>query len=532
MGMVNESNNNFASSINSATGRASGRRYSGNTDNDATTNRADNLRTRIANNRSSFVSRGNNSSSRGSSSNEISSSSSKSSSVVPGNNSATTSSNAASVSTSSTGLTTTSPSPQALTREQKLDRVLNLLEDITGEDISQNELSKILKSLDNKPDYTGPKVSGNQLRDSSEKTLTKAPAKDSGVQPHEEAAFSNFKVEFYESQTVGLQILHDEWAGSSKPEARQQMAQIKAQMNLVDAATNFWEGRAESWQWKMEADKPQVGDDAFSTFKQEFYKAQLTGLENLMDQWVTVEDDSGAARSQIAQINSQINLVEAADEFWGEENQFWRQEHKSEYKLDDQETVKQVYSEIEDLQNQYDEVLLGGGSGSAAVIKAELEKTKDKLDQLRIGENYDPGNGSSFKTNFSENKTFSEFKLDFYDSQTKGLNNLIQEWQSVEDDSGAANKQIAQIRIQTNLVGTAKRFWKEQNEFWKGLEEKDFASENAGKLKELTNKAAGFESKIDELFSSEDGSGAHRAEIANARAELNSVKADIYSLAV
>ena len=65
---------------------------------------------------------------------------------------------------------------------------------------------------------------------------------------------------------------------------------------------------------------------AFSEFKIEFYQSQMTGLENLMDNWVSMQDDTGFARSQIAQIRAQINLVRAAIGFWRGEASFWRQE--------------------------------------------------------------------------------------------------------------------------------------------------------------------------------------------------------------
>jgi hypothetical protein len=78
---------------------------------------------------------------------------------------------------------------------------------------------------------------------------------------------------------------------------------------------------------------------AFSEFKIEFYQSQMTGLENLMDEWVSVEDDSGAARAQIAQIRAQINLVRAAIGFWRGETSFWRQEI-NENKLAVKETNK------------------------------------------------------------------------------------------------------------------------------------------------------------------------------------------------
>lgn len=65
---------------------------------------------------------------------------------------------------------------------------------------------------------------------------------------------------------------------------------------------------------------------AHAEFKIELYQAQMTGLEDLMDQWISVQDDSGAARGQVAQIRAQINLVRAAIGFWRGESSFWRQE--------------------------------------------------------------------------------------------------------------------------------------------------------------------------------------------------------------
>jgi len=65
---------------------------------------------------------------------------------------------------------------------------------------------------------------------------------------------------------------------------------------------------------------------AYSEFKTDYYQAEMTGLENLQDQWISVQDDSGTARAQIAQIRSQINLVRAAIGFWRGEASFWRQE--------------------------------------------------------------------------------------------------------------------------------------------------------------------------------------------------------------
>ncbi len=72
---------------------------------------------------------------------------------------------------------------------------------------------------------------------------------------------------------------------------------------------------------------------AYSEFKVEYYQAQMTNLENLMDQYIAIDDDSGAAREQIAEIRAQINLVRGAIGFWRAEISFWR-ESLNQIKLD------------------------------------------------------------------------------------------------------------------------------------------------------------------------------------------------------
>jgi hypothetical protein len=78
---------------------------------------------------------------------------------------------------------------------------------------------------------------------------------------------------------------------------------------------------------------------AFSEFKIEFYQSQMTGLENLMDEYVSMDDESGFARAEIAKLRAQINLVRAAMGFWRGESSFWRQEI-NENKLAVKETNK------------------------------------------------------------------------------------------------------------------------------------------------------------------------------------------------
>ena len=65
---------------------------------------------------------------------------------------------------------------------------------------------------------------------------------------------------------------------------------------------------------------------AYAEFKTEAYTAQATEYENMLDMWTGMNDDSGYAKQQIAELRIKINLVRALIGFWRGEVSWWKSE--------------------------------------------------------------------------------------------------------------------------------------------------------------------------------------------------------------
>lgn len=408
-------------------------------------------------------------------------------------------------------------------KEDKLDKVLNLLEEITGKDVTEKELASFIKGFESKKTLA-PVAGTKSLRDQESLLTQKDVNSKPGVDPGEENAYSNFKVDFYQSQKEGLENLLDKWKGVNSAQGKKEVANIKNQMKIVDKATSFWQGRADSWEEKMKEGGPKVGDDKFSTFKSDFYKSELTGLENLMDEWLSVGDNSPKTNKQIAEIDKQIKLVEKADKFWTQENDFWAKENKAQYKPENQKQVKQIYAKIETVEGKYDAAIMGDTKqGAPATLLKELNALKGSLDKLKVKQT--DKNDKPLKTNFKDDASYADFKTDFYDSQKPELKKLMDQFIKAGN-----KKELANIREVMTQTESAKRFWKDQNEFWTDLEKRKFSSGDEKQLKTLTNKVVELESLIDQASTAPDPTGAQDAKKANLVSELNSVKSEIYAL--
>ena len=88
---------------------------------------------------------------------------------------------------------------------------------------------------------------------------------------------------------------------SDSPHAKTQIKQIDDQMKLVNNAKKFWNEENHFWQKLNNA-----GQSTENQLEIEELMAELTGLENLMDEWLSVEDDSGKADKQISVIQKEI----------------------------------------------------------------------------------------------------------------------------------------------------------------------------------------------------------------------------------
>jgi hypothetical protein len=423
--------------------------------------------------------------------------------------------------TESTTISTTNP---ALAKEDKLDQILNLLEDITGKDVTEQEFAGFIKDFETNLKSAKP-LTGKDIRE-ADSILSQEDINTSnlGVSAGDENAFANFKLDFYKAQKEGLENSLGEWKGVNSAKARREIRNINNQIKIVGKATNFWQGRADSWEEKMKNGESKVGDDKFSTFKSNFYKSQLTGLENTMDEWLSVDKQTLHSRKQIAEIDKQIKLTEEADKFWTKENDFWRNENKAQYKTGDQAKVKKIYIGIEKIENNYDAALMGDAwAGAPEVLMKELNTLKGSLDKLKVKQ--EVKNDKQLKLDFKENASFADFKVGFYDSQKPELKKLMDEFIKVGD-----KKELANIREVMNLSEVAKSFWKDQNEFWTDLDKRKFSTENERELKTLTSRVIELESLIDEASAGSNRTGEYHAKKADLVSELNSVKSDIYAL--
>jgi uncharacterized protein HemX len=60
-----------------------------------------------------------------------------------------------------------------------------------------------------------------------------------------------------------------------------------------------------------------------------------------------------------------------------------------------------------------------------------------------------------------------EFKTAEYEARSVGLENDIDEWTQMDDESGIAKTQLAALRIQLNLIRALIAFWRGQASYWK-----------------------------------------------------------------
>ena len=68
------------------------------------------------------------------------------------------------------------------------------------------------------------------------------------------------------------------------------------------------------------------------------------------------------------------------------------QENKAQYKPGSEKQVKQIYSSIEKLENNYDAALMGDTKQNAPALMKELNALKGSLDKFRIKSNASNGN--------------------------------------------------------------------------------------------------------------------------------------------
>jgi hypothetical protein len=128
------------------------------------------------------------------------------------------------------------------------------------------------------------------------------------VNPYEEQAFATFKIDFYHSNQAGLMNLHEQWSTVNDDTgfAKAQLEQIEEQQNLVTKATRFWTGEKHFWDRLGDAGQSEANASEIDQLL-----LQVTELENQMDQFLTLNDNSGTARHQRSKTMRQLNSTKA-----------------------------------------------------------------------------------------------------------------------------------------------------------------------------------------------------------------------------
>jgi hypothetical protein len=351
-----------------------------------------------------------------------------------------------------------------------------------------------------------------------------------GINESTEYAFSSFKIDFYQSQKTGLENLMDEYISMDDDSgfARAEITKLRSQMNTVNSAIRFWNRRNDSWQEKsFSEDRLQVGDNAFSAFKIEFNRSQLTGLENLMDEYISMGDESDFANRKIAKLNAQINTLESVDSFWVEQNKFWREENTALYKQEDITKVQDIYKQIEEQETLVDSALNNQDLNGTINSKAKLAKLQEDLSQIRQG--FKKENTPTFSFDTPQEKANANSKKEFYQSQKTGLENLMDQL-AINDDSGFARAEITKLRSQMNKVNIATTFWQEQEKFFEDFSKYQFKTEDQAKVTDLMSIIKEFSNLIDQSLFKDDESGSAHSDIANLREKLYSAQSELVRL--
>jgi hypothetical protein len=437
--------------------------------------------------------------------------------------------------------TTNTQQPQYdAARQEKLDRVLNLIEEITGEDISEAELNELLNdgktTFSQKPSSDNT-ISGSELAQSKSFNL----ASQDLVDPKEEKKFNLHRRNVNDSQITGFQNLLNEWVahGSSDPNARSNMAQLRAKINLSRAGAGFHQSRAMAWQEK-DAYQLKDGDNYNTASKINNYRKDTVKLESQVSEWMSVEDDSGQARAQVAQIRAKLFMNDNVEKFLTGENDFWRLEQGAQYKTEDKDQVQQIYGNIEDLQNRMEKSIMAESSEDGGALLLELAKEKKQLNELRLNPDKNlliMNPGGALGANSAEEQAFASFKTEFYQSQMMGLENLYGEWDSVQGSQDTVKDQKAQIREQMGLVGDGINFWHGENKFWSEISDMgpiDFNKVDDAydifQISFLEGQVTGLENLMDEWISVEDDSGQAKQQQNSIRSQLNQAKSEILAL--
>jgi hypothetical protein len=239
------------------------------------------------------------------------------------------------------------------------------------------------------------------------------------------------------------------------------------------------------------------------------------------------------ARRMISQVKTNIQSNRTNSQTFQAEQSF----------LGVEETVSN--SDLKSLQEQLNVVLvflerLVGTKLSISEMEkmnqeAEMDQAESKVEENQhetnpADENYCkiPFVGDSI--NPAEEKAFSAFKLEFYNSQLTGLTNLENQWLSINDNSDHAQNQLNQIKEQKKQTEETISFWVEQKNFWNDIGKAGHSKENRSEINYLLSQLTGLENLMDQWASVQDDTGFTSSQRTKIRSQVDSIKGQIKDL--
>ncbi|MDD9898842.1 MAG: hypothetical protein OXU45_07575, partial [Candidatus Melainabacteria bacterium] len=229
-------------------------------------------------------------------------------------------------------------------------------------------------------------------------------------------------------------------------------------------------------------DNPSFADERieqnvnFFDYKQNFYLSQINGLNEIRAEWQNHDGDN--VREELAKIDHQLEITQGLSEFAAARSSFWIKEDQLVYPAgaDVEEARALHYQSLEDFERRYEAAAFGESAEDTQAIQVELFKLELHLDNLSKGLpplnlNTDQeiadiyGEEITTQARAIENFAFSKFKVNFFNKNISGLDNVLEQWQNSGREEAANH--INNILDQTAKTNDAIKFWDTRDEFWK-----------------------------------------------------------------
>ncbi len=189
----------------------------------------------------------------------------------------------------------------------------------------------------------------------------------------------------------------------------------------------------------------------------------------------------------------------------------------------DTEAIAQLNLGAKDIETRIKAVESGKSNEDIEALKSEQFRLQGALRLYKEGIS-SISDGQETQTDAVH---FSAFKISFYKNQTKGLDDLLKQWQDVKDDTGYARAQIGQIKSQQASTSAAQSFFSSQQDFWTDESAVQYQDKDMAQVQSIYNKIKEVEVKYDKAVTEEGG---NREGVSSANKELLGLKAQLTTI--